>query len=214
MKLYYDRYAYKINVPITQVYFFRNTRQEADFDARANRHKSAGVDTDVNYDLVLAFVQFRQEVSKFQKDFKIIVNYDNIDVYANDLAIFQELLDTITANGVDLDTVFVKYRYAVPKANYDDKIIYHVEPKHNYRALLKSVKLSPTLKTELSDFIAQYRLSPSLSLKNHLTFNRGNQLYLWVWSHYFIDFDDEHMISLLLLRFDGLIRKVCKIEKR
>jgi hypothetical protein len=60
----------------------------------------------------------------------------------------------------------------------------------------------------------QEGLKPSLSLDNHLTFNRGTQLYLWVWSHYFIDFDDEHMISLLLLRFDGLIRKVCKIEKR
>jgi hypothetical protein len=214
IKLYYDKYIYKINVSINQIHFFRNTKLEIDFDARARWHKSINGDDETNYDLAMAFVKFRQEVTRLQKDFKIIINYNSIDVYANDRAIFEELLDTIIATGVDLDDMFIKYLYAVPKANYNDRVIYHVEPKHNYRALLKTAKLSPTIKRDLADFITQYGLKPSLSLDNHLTFNRGTQLYLWVWSHYFIDFDDEHMISLLLLRFDGLIRKVCKIEKR
>ena len=214
MKLYYDKYTYKINIPITQIYFFRNTRQEADFDARANRHKSADVDTDVNYDLVLAFVQFREEVTRLQKDFKIIVNYYSIDVYANDLAIFQELLDKITANGIDLDTLFIKYRYAVQNKKYDSGVIYHVQPKHNFRIFFKTVKLSPALKLELADFFQQYKLKPSASLNGHLTYNKDVQTIIWLWSHYHFDFNDEQLISLILLRFDNLVRKVCRIEKR
>jgi hypothetical protein len=41
-----------------------------------------------------------------------------------------------------------------------------------------------------------------------------NYNLIYSWDNYFFDFDQESLITLLSLKFDNLIRKVCTIQKR
>jgi hypothetical protein len=204
-----------MSIAIPGVQFFRRIKNQEDYNLRVLWHRAHIADDDpigksANYTLIRSFIAFREEIERFNKAAKIVIHHDSVDVYTNDLAVYMELLDTIENSGIDVDSLSIKYRYVTPMMSYDSGVIYQVEPVHRFRMFLKTVRLDNDHTDEFLEFIKKYRMKPSGSLRNHLEFNYNS----WIWCHYFIDFDDENLISLMLLRFDNIVRKVCRIEKR
>jgi hypothetical protein len=145
---------------------------------------------------------------------------DQLDVYTNTLSIIQDLIDRYD----ECDIRYSQYRYAQPIDNFEYNTVYLKQPKNKYRLYVKSRRYSDEEKVEFGNFLRKQnvRMSASLSMwlnnyepttKPHLMI-WSRMMTPWAWSHYHFDYDDETIITMLALRFDNVIGKVCKIEKR
>mgnify|MGYP003704783293 CR=1 FL=1 len=94
------------------------------------------------------------------------------------------------------------------------------EPKHKFRAYLKSKRVKDSFKNEMSEFLNRYKgtktvLKPSKAFRQWLS---GSKFYGWnrtySSSHYYIEYDDESTDSLLALMFGDMIKRRYKLEQR
>jgi hypothetical protein len=93
------------------------------------------------------------------------------------------------------------------------------EPKHKYRAYLKSKRVKDTFKDELSEFINRYKntktvIVPSDALRHWLKGHYKSWHINYCSAHYYIEYDDESTNSLLSLMFGDMIKRRFKLEKR
>lgn len=150
----------------------------------ANLHKLCDVLTAVNH------------------KFKLVVEFGNMRLYTNDCALFDE----IAASDVKFN--FVHFKQAVidrPRNSVKLK-----NPRHLYRSYLSQIKLSDQEKRAIVRFLQNnsdsLRLSPCLS-------RWTTESFKWVYSHYFIDYNDHSNALMLNLIRPGLIKKTVDILK-
>jgi hypothetical protein len=232
LRFYYDLYEYRLRISVKGSRMLRhsvaglellNDQLEHNITSldEFDLHWQLYTDTDFKmhgvppsaYPLLLAIVEFKTEIERLKKPMKLVVGYDTVDIYTNDRAVFAELFDRTHERGVDKQKLEAKYYRAEVRQHWQQGVVYRVNPKHRYRMFLKSTQITPNEKRDFIDFIDFYRLAPSKSLEGCLHSKRITTI-TWIWDTYYFDFDDDKIISVALLKFDGLIRRVATIEKR
>jgi hypothetical protein len=134
-------------------------------------------------------------------------------VYANDAALLESLRDSFRGQ------VALSYHSAERITNMQTDVIYQLEPKHCYRAYFMDNRIPNEDFNRLIDFLGQNDFTPCRSLVvKHRTLNNDERLYRSNFTRTeranHVDYDDDRMITVLMLMFPGIIRKVYRIERR
>ena len=132
-------------------------------------------------------------------DHKFVTSVNHAYVYTNNITLFKRIVKL--ANIQDIG-------YSEAVINRPKDTIKLANPKYPYRSYLKSVKLSPKEKENITNFFSNQqdymRISPAL-VKWLLTPYHRTQDY------FFIDYDNESWLVMLGLVKPGLIRKTVNI---
>lgn len=224
VNLYWDVFKYKMTVDITNIHFFRRAKTPEMFmeDVLYLQDNKWGRDIEIdNHDLISSVISWRQTLPT-DGSIKIAIQYDRLVVYTNTIPLFQSLIDALDAYGDETSKLHIQYKQAKQLSTYERGVVYQKNPKHRYRIYLTSARRTPQQARDFCDTLTRYAVHPSRSLKSWLredhSSNRFSQLFnqsgSWTWSHFNFDFDDETLITLLLLSHEEWIGKVCRIEKR
>lgn len=218
LTLYFGKFKYKVSIAIEGIHHFRLCKTEFGYHERVASKASLSFDrlkTEV-------FVNWRSTLVS-TANMMIRIHYDKADIYSNNLSSFQSLLDNFDV--ID-DYVDIKYSVVKPMKNFERDVIYHKNPKHNFRIFLASKKWSKQEIRELDEWLKKYNAQPSRSLTDWINPTYKSNLFaylpatshslvsVWSWGNYSFDLDDEHVITLLGLQHDEWISKVCRIEKK
>lgn len=218
--LYFGKYKYRCSLTIEGIQYFKRERDTSNFDEKVeelSQQRWFGWRRPFNYEFaqsVKQFIEWRHANQWRVKEFKLVIGEETVNVYSNDLAVFNSI-DTEFENTDVSETM--KLSYATIRPDFDEQVIYRVNPRHKYRVYLRSRKYTPEEREELRNFLLQnsVKLSDSLAhwLTNSPSFSWNKNTY-WAWDHLCFDYDEEYIVTLLALKFDGVIRKICRIEKK
>lgn len=237
---YYSLYQYKFWAHIPYLHFFRYIKDEYQFYKRLDdvapsyyQYKFSRWDDHAKtlqdliqesgnggyIDVIKNFILWRSAANK-QLKFKIKISHSTLEIYSNDPAEFMQFLQ--------ISSISRKRLYYVRKIqNYSTEVIYQKFPKHKYRLyfqlhrfdkettksfvkflLSNDFSLSPSLTSAVHDFL-QVR---SVKRRNNFYFNNTSGITLF--THYYVDYDDEQLLTLLSLFESSVIRRLYRIEKR
>jgi hypothetical protein len=224
---YFDKFKYKMSVFIRNVHYFRSIKTVDNFHKRFDKYSTQIDDAYFFFDdiqslvtdkttqtTIEGFVRWRESLVNNQLKFKIRVNHSHILIYSNDLQLYDELLTEIKDY---VNPAQIEYYYVNSNSNYDRSIIYLQKPKRKFRIYLKSETYSTSDREKLLKFMIGNDIYMCRSFNEWLIRNNSNNFFKntsYSWDHFFFELDDETLITLILLKFDRLIRKVCTIEKR
>jgi hypothetical protein len=90
-------------------------------------------------------------------------------------------------------------------------MLFKRQPPKKYRAYMTNNKMPADFK---QDFLEYLEKTPDIKLGAAFAgyFSRTRQTYLW--DRYFIDYDDEKNLMMMMLMFPGMIGKKYKLEKK
>jgi len=129
--------------------------------------------------------------------------HENISVYTSDLSIaklFAEKLGVSVITQVALAPDGVK--------------LFKREPPAKYRAYTTNNKMSGEFKQEFLEYLSRTPdINPSDAFYTYLRRNTQNY-HCWLWDTYFIDYNDEKNLMMIMLMFPGMIGKKYKLEKK
>lgn len=224
---YFDKFKYKMSFFVRNVHYFRSIKTVDNFRRKFDRYSTQLDDGYFFFDdiqslvsdkktqtAIESFVRWRESLVNTQLKFKIRVNHSHILIYGNDLQLYDDLLTEIKDS---VNPAQIEYYYVDPNPNYDRSVIYLQKPKRKFRIYLKSEIYTTANREKLLKFMIDNDIYMCQSFNEWLTRNNSNNFYKntsYSWDHFFFEFDDEPLITLILLKFDRLIRKVCTIEKR
>jgi hypothetical protein len=210
--LYYGKYRYRARVNMPGLSWIHGCDTMLDYLRRLesnrkyyDKNRIAAIDLDD----IESFIDWRSVNVKTNKTCTIRVESNTAGVFSNDLALLQTLRNISTS--VDI-TEIVEIAPTGIKT-------FAKEPKHKYRAYLKSKRVKDTFKKELAEFIKRYKdtktvIVPSESLAGWL---KGKAKYWqqgFCSSHYYIEYDEDSTNSLISLMFGDMIKRRYKLEKR
>ena len=125
--------------------------------------------------------------------------YQTLSVYTTDLDIAKIFADKLS---VGLITEVNPMPTGV--------MLFKREPPAKYRAYTTSNKMPEDFKENFVAYLERTPdVRPSASLKNFFV-----RRYTYLWDKYFIDYDDEKNLMMMMLMFPGLIGKKYKLEKK
>ena len=207
--LYYGKYLYRARYyceGITMLWF-RDTDEEIDKAQTSNRKWKQA-----NIPAIKAFLAWKK-LNNDKKILTIRMEGQIASVFSNDL----NLLKTLDRLGATVD-------YTVVDESIPEGTKYFVkEPKHKYRLHLKSKRVSEDFPSKIKDFVERYKdtdtvITPSRGLRDWYNPNRKSPSWSWKTrycsSHYYLDYNDESVMTLFMLCFDGMVHRRYKLEKR
>lgn len=210
--LYYDKFRYRAKIPVDNVQYFRHVNSMKrlwDQVSYVTNIRSIGLN-DKDIFLVKRFVGWLENNTHTKKDdYHYSLRVHHVNFYTNNPEIVGEL---ITALGMPTKHCQLFRAIDVPKT--DRTKIYLVDPRHQYRIYLKWGKTSDEQRDDLINFINSYNITCSDSFQYWVRGQLSHHYSHYLWDNYFIEFDDETIITLMSLKFDNLVRKICSIEKR
>ena len=126
--------------------------------------------------------------------------YESLSVYTTDLKIAKVFADKLS---VGLITEVNPMPTGV--------MLFKREPLKKYRAYVTNNKMPNEFKQE---FLAYLEKTPDVKPSSAFAgyFSRARQAYLW--DKYFVDYDDEKNLMMMMLMFPGMIGKKYKLEKK
>ena len=206
--LYYSKYQYRarVYIPGITVIWWCDTEDEIRNRIKSNkaRWKHCDVEQCVN------FLKWKTDLPAKDKSFSIRIEGNVAAVFSNNLAFLTDL----ETKGFDIDITEVDS--TIPEGiKY-----FKEEPKYKYRLYFKSRRVSDDLYKKVRSFIDRYKgtdtvIVPSRALSSWL---KDNPKYGWKHhfssSHYFINYNDESVLTLFMLMFDGMVSKKYKLEKQ
>lgn len=209
--LYYNKYRFRARIHcagITMTWFCKTTNEVI---ALRNKHRRWKESNETG---VINFINWKNNIDKKANPHTIRVEGNIGSVFSNDL----NFLKTLETTGCTVD--YTEVNQCIPTGTK-----YFVrQPKHKYRIYLKSKRVQNDFKGKLGDFINRYKktdtvITPSPALQHWINFIPSS--YSWqAWktgycsSQFFIDYNDESIITLFALIFDGMISKKYKLEKQ
>jgi hypothetical protein len=131
-------------------------------------------------------------------DFKLVVSANQGHVYANDLALFDQMEQI---NGLE------RKSYSRAEINRPRNTVQLKNPRHQFRSYFKITKLTDVQKDHLMDFLynqKDIRVSPALQQWIDQPFTRTQD-------YFFIDHGKMSWLTMLSLVRPGLIRKTMQI---
>ena len=198
-KLFYNRYRYKVSINIVGSRYLKNSRTYQDF---ANRVKP-NTDLESRYRTVFDF--YKKYMDNTEVTF--LRYYDYLGFYTSNETIIHELL---------VMNLGLKVHEAIAPP---DKIMYFAnEPQYKYRVYLKSKRVSDSLIDSLSGFCDTYK-DKNINVSNGLikfidSKHWKRRIYSYLNNGFFIEFNDDSMITIMHLMMSECIGKTYKLEKR
>lgn len=228
LTFYHDKFKYKMSIWIKGIHFFRTTKSIYEYSQRVddyyiNRMYYNDINSIVSDSTLLKpiknLIVWRSSIIERNLDFKLRFGENKITIYANDFTLFELLLTELKYSK---DDTIISYNYSEPMMNYEKGIIYQKEPKRKFRIYMKSMSYTTEQREKLYEYLSRYDITMSSSMKKWIIGKSSSQIFagfqnynlMYAWDNYFFDFDQESLITLLSLKFDNLIRKVCTIQKR
>jgi hypothetical protein len=218
--LYFGKYKYRCSLTIEGIQYFKRTKDTHNLNETIEELSQSGWsrwrkpfyrEFTIN---IKHFIEWRIANEWRVEEFKLVIGEDTVNVYANDVAVANSIYCQF--ENTDISET-MKLSYATIRPDYDEQVIYRVNPRHKYRVYLRSRKYTLEEREELRNFLSQnsVKLSDSLAhwLTNSPSFSWNKNTY-WAWDHLCFDYDEEYIVTLLALKFDGVIRKICRIEKK
>lgn len=217
-RLFYSKYSYKVTLSCAGVRLIFNSEDYAQCVDRINtlninisrqRYSLIKEKIDVSklqVELLTSLIIFytKYKNSKQVTFLRSGKKYNDFICYTNDIAILEEIADIFP------QVEIIEALPAPPKIMYFSK-----EPLFNYRIYLKSTRVKEETIQSLITFI---KTKPeSVHFSTGLT-QYANQPWRWKWgwlpNNCFIDFRDEHTLTIMYLLFNECLRKSYKLEKR
>ena len=205
LNLYFDTYQYKVNLAIIDAHKFKYTSL-VNFDDRAQDLALRRELENVNCLDIKRFLSWRENIRS--DDCKIMLLYDKVAVYTNSIALIDSLITT-----VDISSDRVQLLAAEVMDGFERDVVYLVEPRRKFRLFFRDTELTVPEIDQLKKFLYAQDITMGRALKRCFNGNpnwRG-KYHLWNCT---IDFDNEEFITYISLKYDNLIGKVSRIEKR
>jgi len=214
---YYGKYAYRARLTIVGIRHLLFADDVDELAARVNNvnhnyyNKADKQEVKDNLPVLSKLLEWKLKAKQDKKS-TIRGEHNTLAVFSNDLAYLKSL------EAVD---PLLKVDYTeVRRSEYFGVKQFTKEPKHKYRAYLKSRRIEQSFVTELKDLIGRTKgLYPSPALSDWMNGYNVNQVS-WSWRYrysnpnHFIDYDDESTLSYLALMHGDMLGKRYKLEKR
>lgn len=216
-KNYYGKYRYKLHFYLLGSNWLWRVTNEKQFDHMVANRRWSGKNTVSTRDelksLKIPLLHFKSLSKKYTgkgNPMTIRAENGNVSVFCNDLT----LLLTFDAEMKKVFPTLVSEIHEAQIATVKGIKFFVKKPKHSFRVYLKSTKIEDTIAEEFKEFIYKNKkyLYPSAGLKRWETSKYG-WLSKWLSSSYFIDYDDESFITLMLLKYSEYLGNCYKLEK-
>lgn len=220
--LYFNKYLYRVFVKAPNLYWVQYMRDIDEYVERiasehdeytqrlsnSTYHHYYGIKytpDPIDYPLVSHLIDLRRKY--FNNKIIGMRNEGNtICVYTNDLKIVESIVKVKPNVGITQSVV-------APKGiKYFKK-----EPPAKYRAYMNNSKQQVEFKDDMIEYLERTPdIRPSKSFEQFLAHRAkvNHQYGAWLWSNYFVDYDDERNLMMLMLMFPGAIGKTYKLEKK
>lgn len=216
-KLYFNKFKYKAMCTIQGAAYTYYTPDLETFIIRMEKFKDNklryGIRVieddwkeywdEVNLDQVSQFLTWRNTVSKDKCMLRI--QGDTVSFFSNDIS----LLDTLKS----IDKNVSYFEAEVYKA---DTIYFSKNPKFKYRTFFKGKRCPDDFFSNIIEFCNRYPKANVSRGLQALAHNRRKNYtrFIYLHSSYYVDYNDESMISILHMLFPNMMGKTYSLAKR
>lgn len=216
-KLYFNKFKYKAMCTIQGAAYTYYTPDLETFIIRMEKFKDSklryGIRVieddwkeywdEVNLDQVSQFLTWRNTVSKDKCMLRI--QGDTVSFFSNDIS----LLDTLKS----IDKNVSYFKAEVYKA---DTIFFSKNPKFKYRTFFKGKRCPDDFFSNVIEFCNRYPKANVSRGLQALAHNRRKNYtrFIYLHSSYYVDYNDESMISILHMLFPNMVGKTYSLAKR
>lgn len=216
-KLYFNKFKYKAMCTIQGAAYTYYTPDLETFIIRMEKFKDNklryGIRVieddwkeywdEVNLDQVSQFLTWRNTVSKDKCMLRI--QGDTVSFFSNDIS----LLDTLKS----IDKNVSYFEAEVYKA---DTIFFSKNPKFKYRTFFKGKRCPDDFFSNIIEFCSRYPKANVSRGLQALAHNRRKNYtrFIYLHSSYYVDYNDESMISILHMLFPNMVGKTYSLAKR
>jgi hypothetical protein len=217
--LYFNKYLYRAYIKAPNLYWVQYCK---DIDEYSQRITAEGEEWEIakknpnsywyphryspdpiDFDLVTHIIDLR---IKYYRNKLIGMRHEGntISVYTNDVKMLEGI-------------VKVKPNVKLSQAIIAPKGIkyFKKEPPAKYRAYMSNNKMPADFKTDLIEYLERTPdICPSKSFEHFLSRRVNHNYSVWLWSNYFVDYNDERNLMMMHLMFPGAIGKTYKLEKK
>ncbi len=203
-KLFYNKYRYKVSINLVGSRYLKHSRSYNDF-AKKVTNLGYAIDAYLESRYKTLFDFYKKYTDN--KEVTFLRDYDSLGFYTSNETILNELLAM---------NLGLKVHEAIAPP---DKVMYFAkEPQYKYRVYLKSKRVSDSLIDSLSGFCDTYK-DKNINVSNGLikfinSEHWKRRIYSYLNNSFFIEFNDDSMITIMHLMMSECIGKTYKLEKR
>lgn len=220
-KLYFNQYKYRAKAYLPGVGYTYYTADIETYIERLEKWKSIDLEhakskywqesnllrpniyNEIKYDMIEYYIDFRNRMPKT----KMISRIENqsVSFFSNDLNLFKPLFH------IDPNLKLTEAEVLSPGTIYLSK-----SPKHKFRTYFKGKRAPENFFENVVEFNGRYpSASISKGLLRWISSRRNNwNKYMYMHGSYYVDYDDESMISILHMIFGNMIGKTYRLDKR
>lgn len=213
-KLYFNKFKYKAIAAVQGAAYTYYTPDLETFMSRmeklrnqTNRYGVRVMDEDwkvywdeVNLDRISQFITWRNLVNKERCMHRI--QGDNVSFFSNDLALLQ------TLDVLDPNLKF--YEAHCYESNY---MYFKKEPKYKFRTYFKGKRMPKDFSDNIRTLQDMYNsLNFSKAIFSSLFHNNWHP-YRYMHGSYFVEYNDEQMLTILSMWFPGMLAKTYSLAK-
>lgn len=213
-KLFYGQWQYCMRASLPEVSSLRNSnfdvtyineildqrqRWRSNMQGRWFRGGESGFKHDITDQMRSDLHDFANFLIAVEQPYKMVISMSNMWIYTNDPNLLKKINSLPYLR-------FKSFSQAVIDRPVDTVLLRN--PRHHYRCYLRGIKLTPTEKQHIKNFLKNYdnvRVSPGL-----FDFLE-NDKYKRTMDYYFVDHSDTGWEVLLGLIKPGIIRKTMQI---
>lgn len=216
VELYYNKYSYKASITTPNVHRLRKVNNILDFttivteqydiyDSTKDRYPNSWYRpppslAEHDFYLIEYLIDLKNNLSG--SDIKFRHEHNTFTLYSNDTLLIDQLIhhnSNWKIEKVEASPTGIKY--------------FKRTPPTKYRAYMTNNKLAAEFKSE---FLAYMERTPDIRPSNAFErfLHRYNYSSTYLWNTYFIDYDDEKNLMMIMLMFPGAIGKKYKLEKK
>lgn len=220
-KLYFNKFEYKVEVNSPHMFYsywceniddYRAKIKEIcdEYDQRKDdiswitwRRPRPDVE-EWEYELVEQLLNLSKKY-KIKKDYTVRRENNTWNTYTNDINIVNDILSfypTAKITKVNLMPTGIMF--------------FKREPPAKYRAYFTNNKMPEDFRDDFLSYIERTPdVRPSKAFDTFLKRSRRyNWGHIWLWDNYFIDYDDDKNLMMLMLMFPNAIGRKYKLEKK
>lgn len=211
-KLYFNKFKYRAKVKLCGVGYTYYTTDIDTYINRIERFKEQdkkwpewagfGAFSNIKYSEIEKYFNFRDNMDR-----TLMINRiegDTVSFFSNDLSLFTPLYNldpkmvVTEAQVLDSGTLYLKR-----------------QPKHKFRTYFKGRRMPADFPKNVIDFIDTYQSAEVCAglrrfVHSRITWHR----YVYIHNSYFVEYDDESMLTILHMMFDKMVGKTYTMAKQ
>lgn len=213
--LYFSKYKYKAQCNVMGVSYTYYTHDLESFKkklehTKANRNSyrislmnSRFEETydHIDFDQIEKF--FKWKNNKDDSNYMYRIEGNKVSFFSNDI----ELLKSLT----EIDN---NPKYAMADVQETDVLYFKKEPRYKYRTFFKGKKYHSDFPEQIDDLKAMYKDNIKFSPGMVRSINRyPGSSYRYMHTSYYVDYNDQSMLTILSLWFGGYLGKTYSLKK-